>query len=304
MPTLLSWRYRPIRRSVRQLGEGAGAAIGGAGLIVGRTLLYPPDDDVSSAVAAAVRWCADHAQQALHPGAERDSAIHRRPSLPSRPGGASPVPGGGTHRGSGILADHRRYEVMILPLAAVGWSPAIGRFELSPRASGVDGPADMAYVGIDQTYSLSGDGPVRHLRRQSQAVLPNRGSRQPTSSSSCGAQGNCSPAGPQLRHCRSVRGRLADRVRGHHPRRQWSTTPLIKHDENTPTHSELERSTTSKSCGPDNSRRFRATPGVRHTRPPDRGSREVRTGDVVLVPHGLPRFRRSLRPATILYYLK
>ena len=40
---------------------------------------------------------------------------------------------------------------MILPLAGGGTVEGDGEtFELSPRASVFDGPADMVYIGIDQ----------------------------------------------------------------------------------------------------------------------------------------------------------
>src|SRR4051812_14129927 len=50
-------------------------------------------------------------------------------------------------------------EVMILPLAGGGSVEAGGEtFELAPRASVFDGPSDMVYLGVDQTYVLSGEG--------------------------------------------------------------------------------------------------------------------------------------------------
>src|SRR5262245_43054199 len=50
-------------------------------------------------------------------------------------------------------------EVMILPLAGGGAVEADGEtFELSPRASVFDGPADMVYVGIYNRYTLRGEG--------------------------------------------------------------------------------------------------------------------------------------------------
>src|SRR5688572_9015298 len=48
-------------------------------------------------------------------------------------------------------------EVMILPLAGSGTVECNGEtFELSPRASVFDGPADMVYLGISQAYTLTG----------------------------------------------------------------------------------------------------------------------------------------------------
>src|SRR5262245_20148550 len=50
-------------------------------------------------------------------------------------------------------------EVMILPLAGGGTVECDGEtFELSPRASVFDGPADMVYIGTGQQYTLRGEG--------------------------------------------------------------------------------------------------------------------------------------------------
>ena len=50
-------------------------------------------------------------------------------------------------------------EVMILPLAGGGSVTCDDEvYELSTRASVFDGPADMVYLGIGQTYVLSGEG--------------------------------------------------------------------------------------------------------------------------------------------------
>lgn len=50
-------------------------------------------------------------------------------------------------------------EVMILPLTGGGTVECGGEFfELSPRSSVFDGPADMVYLGIGQEYRLSGEG--------------------------------------------------------------------------------------------------------------------------------------------------
>src|SRR6478752_8912100 len=53
----------------------------------------------------------------------------------------------------------RGAEVMILPLAGGGAVECGGEtFELSPRASVFDGPADMVYLGIGQDYHIAGEG--------------------------------------------------------------------------------------------------------------------------------------------------
>ena len=128
------------------------------GLIVGRTLLYPADDDVElRGRRPPSRWCADerqgkHAQQALHPGAQRRTAVHRRRH--AGVGGLDRVllAGTRTRRRRRAPSSHTGdTEVMILPLAGGGTVECDGEtFELAPRASVFDGPSDMVYVGIDQ----------------------------------------------------------------------------------------------------------------------------------------------------------
>ncbi|MCW2729283.1 MAG: putative enzyme involved in inositol metabolism, partial [Mycobacterium sp.] len=50
-------------------------------------------------------------------------------------------------------------EVMILPLSGGGTIECAGEvYELATRASVFDGPSDMVYLGIGQTYVLSGEG--------------------------------------------------------------------------------------------------------------------------------------------------
>ena len=55
-------------------------------------------------------------------------------------------------------------EVMILPLSGHGTVESGSEtFELSPRASVFDGPADMVYIGTDQAYTRR---EIRCLRRR------------------------------------------------------------------------------------------------------------------------------------------
>src|SRR5206468_3273768 len=66
-------------------------------------------------------------------------------------------------------------EVMILPLAGRGTVEAdSAAFELSPRASVFDGPADMVYIGTHTTYTLRGEGRFAICGARAKRQLPNR----------------------------------------------------------------------------------------------------------------------------------
>src|SRR5690349_20382455 len=65
-------------------------------------------------------------------------------------------------------------EVMILPLAGGGSvSCGVTTFELAPRASVFDGPSDMVYLGIDQEYTLSGEGRIAICGARASRSFPN-----------------------------------------------------------------------------------------------------------------------------------
>jgi 5-deoxy-glucuronate isomerase len=71
------------------------------------------------------------------------------------------------------------------------------------------------------------------------------------------------------------------------PGGNWSSYPAHKHDENTPTQSELEEIYYFEiAAGPDNSRGFGYHRVYGTPDRPIEVLEEVRTGDVVLVPHG------------------
>ena len=88
-----------------------------------------------------------------------------------------------------LALDTNGTEVMILPLAGGGTVECGNEaFELSPRASVFDGPADMVYIGTGQSYTLCGEGKICDLRsaRRATAAQP-QGGWLPTSPSSCAA---------------------------------------------------------------------------------------------------------------------
>ena len=66
-------------------------------------------------------------------------------------------------------------EVMILPLAGEGTVECDNEaFEMSPRASVFDGPADMVYIGTGQQYTLCGEGRLAICGARANRQFPNR----------------------------------------------------------------------------------------------------------------------------------
>jgi 5-deoxy-glucuronate isomerase len=84
-------------------------------------------------------------------------------------------------------------EVMILPLAGSGTVEADNQaFELSPRASVFDGPADMVYIGTGQRYTLRGEGRLAICGARAKRQLPNRRVAAADVSVELRGTGNCS----------------------------------------------------------------------------------------------------------------
>ena len=179
-------------------------------------------------------------------------------------------------------------EVIILPLAGGGTVECDGEtFDLTAARSVFDGPVDLVYVGIGQTYVIDGEGRFALCGARAQHVVPvppRRGGRRLRRTA---RRGQLQPPGAQLRHRRRLRSRLADRLRGHHPRRQLVELSGHKHDENTRTESELEEIYYFEiAARPDGSRGFGYHRVYGTPDRPIEVLEEVRTGDVVLVPHG------------------
>ncbi|CAN5284988.1 5-deoxy-glucuronate isomerase [soil metagenome] len=183
-------------------------------------------------------------------------------------------------------------EVMILPLAGGGLVRCDNEtFELAPRASVFDGPADMVYVGIDQTYSLSGEGRFAICGARAKNSFPNRRVAAADVPLELRGAGNCSR---QVHNFGTAGVFEADSLIACEvitPGGNWSSYPAHKHDENTPTQSELEEIYYFE-FGAGYPQTDPASRGFGYHRvygTPDRPIEvleEVRTGDVVLVPHG------------------
>jgi 5-deoxy-glucuronate isomerase len=183
-------------------------------------------------------------------------------------------------------------EVMILPLAGAG---VVGcdneAFELSRRASVFDGPADMVYLGVDNTYTLCGEGRFAICGARAKRTLPNRRVAAADVPVELRGAGNCS----RQVHNFGIAGVFeADSLIACEvitPGGNWSSYPAHKHDENSPVESQLEEIYYFEiASGPSQSGRASAGFGYHRVYgTPDRPIEvleEVRSGDVVLVPHG------------------
>jgi len=179
-------------------------------------------------------------------------------------------------------------EVMILPLAGGGSVHCDGEiFELSPRASVFDGPADMVYLGIDRSYTLAGTGRFAICGARATASFPNRRVAAADVAVELRGAGNCSR---QVHNFGTATAFEADSLIACEvitPGGNWSSYPAHKHDENTEVETQLEEiyyfEIDDSPAG---------TPGFGYHRVygtpqrPIEVLEEVRSGDVVLVPHG------------------
>ena len=160
-------------------------------------------------------------------------------------------------------------------------------FELSPRASVFDGPSDMVYLGIDQTYVISGEGRFAICGARANRSFPNRRVAAADVPVELRGTGNCSR---QVHNFGTAGVFEADSLMAVEvitPGGNWSSYPAHKHDENTPVESALEEIYYFEIAGgPDGSRGFGYHRVYGTPDRPIEVLEEVRTGDVVLVPHG------------------
>jgi 5-deoxy-glucuronate isomerase len=179
-------------------------------------------------------------------------------------------------------------ELMILPLAGGGTVSCAGEaFELAPRASVFDGPADMVYVGIGQEYGLSGIGRFAICGARAKTPFANRRLAAADVPVELRGAGNCSR---QVHNFGTATTFEADSLIACEvitPGGNWSSYPAHKHDEDTEAEAQLEEiyyfeiaDSPSGTTGFGYHRVY-GTPGR-----PIEVLEEVRSGDVVLVPHG------------------
>jgi 5-deoxy-glucuronate isomerase len=179
-------------------------------------------------------------------------------------------------------------EVMILPLSGHGTVEADNEaFELSLRASVFDGPADMVYIGTGQNYTLCGEGRFAICGARAKRQLPNRRVAAADVPVELRGTGNCSR---QVHNFGTAGVFEADSLIACEvitPGGNWSSYPAHKHDENTPVESALEEIYYFEiDSGPDDSRGFGFHRVYGTPDRPIEVLEEVRSGDVVLVPHG------------------
>lgn len=179
-------------------------------------------------------------------------------------------------------------EVMILPLAG-GGSVACGdqTLVLEPRGSVFDGPSDMVYLGIEQDYVLSGHGRFAICGARAASAYPNRRVAAADVPIELRGAGNCSR---QVHNFGTATAFEADSLIACEvitPGGNWSSYPAHKHDENSDVETQLEEIYYFEiDDGPT------GTPGFGYHRVygtpqrPIEVLEEVRSGDVVLVPHG------------------
>ena len=179
-------------------------------------------------------------------------------------------------------------EVMILPLSGQGTVESDNEmFELSPRVSVFDGPADMVYIGTGRGYTLSGDGRFAICGAGATRQLPNRRVAAADVPVELRGTGNCSR---QVHNFGTAGVFEADSLIACEvitPGGNWSSYPAHKHDENTPVESALEEIYYFEiDSGPSLSRGFGYHRVYGTPERPIEVLEEVRSGDVVLVPHG------------------
>jgi 5-deoxy-glucuronate isomerase len=187
-------------------------------------------------------------------------------------------------------------EVMILPLAGGGSVEcALEVFELSPRASVFDGPADMVYLGIGQSYRLRGTGRFAICGARASVTLPNRRVAAAQVPIELRGAGNCSRQVHNFGAAGVFEAASLIAVEVITPAGNWSSYPAHKHDEQSAVETELEEIYYFEiAAGGDPNRGSAdiAGPGFGFHRVYGRAERpidvlaEVRSGDVVLVPHG------------------
>jgi 5-deoxy-glucuronate isomerase len=181
-------------------------------------------------------------------------------------------------------------EIMVVPLSGSATvTSGDTTFELAGRDSVFDGPSDFVYVGRDSSYSVaSADGGRFALcGARAATALPFRYVPAADVSVELRGAGNCSR---QVHNFGTADTFEADSIIACEvitPGGNWSSYPGHKHDENTEHESALEEIYYFEIAdGPDGSKGFGYHRVYGTPARPIEVLEEVRTGDVVLVPHG------------------
>jgi 5-deoxy-glucuronate isomerase len=179
-------------------------------------------------------------------------------------------------------------EVMILPLAGGGTVDCDNEaFTLSRRASVFDGPADMVYLGTGRSYTLCGEGRFAICGARAKRQLPNRRVAAADVPVELRGAGNCSR---EVHNFGTADVFDADSIIACEvvtPGGNWSSYPAHKHDENTEVETQLEEIYYFEIAdGPGGAPGFGYHRVYGTPQRPIEVLEEVRSGDVVLVPHG------------------
>ncbi|KQU47048.1 5-deoxy-glucuronate isomerase [Rhodococcus sp. Leaf278] len=192
--------------------------------------------------------------------------------------------------GQALELDSGRDEIMVLPLSGSATVTSDSTtFELLGRASVFDGPSDFVYVGRDSAYTIvsAAGGRFALCGARARFKLPFRyvpASKIPVE---LRGAGNCSR---QVHNFGTADTFDADSIIACEvitPGGNWSSYPGHKHDENTATESALEEIYYFEIAdGPQGNAGFGYHRVYGTPQRPIEVLEEVRTGDVVLVPHG------------------
>ena len=181
-------------------------------------------------------------------------------------------------------------EVVVVPLSGSASLASDGTtFELAGRASVFDGPSDFAYVGRDSTFTVTSTAGGRFALCGARAStsLPLRYVPAADVSVELRGAGNCSR---QVHNFATADAFEADSIIACEvitPGGNWSSYPAHKHDENSEVESQLEEIYYFEiQPGPDGSAGFGYHRVYGTPERPIEVLEEVRSGDVVLVPHG------------------
>jgi 5-deoxy-glucuronate isomerase len=181
-------------------------------------------------------------------------------------------------------------EYVIVPLSGSATVMSGGfPHELSGRASVFDGPSDFVYVGRDQAFTVTTAAGGKFALGSARAAnsLPTRYVPAADVAVELRGAGNCSR---QVHNFATADAFEADSIIACEvitPGGNWSSYPAHKHDENTADESQLEEIYYFEiDSGPDGSDGFGYHRVYGTPERPIEVLEEVRSGDIVLVPHG------------------
>ncbi len=181
-------------------------------------------------------------------------------------------------------------EIMVVPLSGSATVTCDGETaDLAGRATVFDGPSDFAYVGRDSSYTVASasGGRFALCGARARTRLPFRYVPASDVAVELRGAGNCSREVHNFGTADTFEADSLIACEVVTPGGNWSSYPGHKHDENTEHESALEEIYYFEIAdGPDGSAGFGYHRVYGTPERPIEVLEEVRTGDVVLVPHG------------------